>query len=103
MSLRGMGVADLWKFAPCNLDPLTETYSYSFYVEYMRKWPQLCRVMEGPKGDIEGYSKSFFPYISEKLFYLSLLRMNGYIHFPEDRVGQDKNEENENRQSNLHL
>ena len=52
-----MRVDDLWKFSACNMDPLTETYSYSFYCDYIIKWPMLCRVLEGPTGKIEAYSK----------------------------------------------
>lgn len=49
---------DLLKFNPCNLDHLTETYNIGFYLEYFTKWPQLCKVIEGPSGQIEAYSMS---------------------------------------------
>ncbi|KAI9677958.1 MAG: N-terminal acetyltransferase [Bathelium mastoideum] len=55
MSMRRMRANDLWKLAACNLDPLTETYSYSFYCDYLIRWPTLCRVLEGPTGKIEAY------------------------------------------------
>jgi len=46
---------DLFKFNTCNLDHLTETYNTGFYLEYLAKWPHLCRVIEGHDGKIEGY------------------------------------------------
>lgn len=49
---------DLLKFNPCNLDHLTETYNIGFYLDYFRQWPQLCKVIEGPSGQIEAYSES---------------------------------------------
>lgn len=54
-TLRQMKPADLLNFAPCNLDPLTETYHLGFYLEYLAKWPFLCFVLEGLDGHIEGY------------------------------------------------
>lgn len=51
-----MGPMDLLKFNPCNLDHLTETYNIGFYLEYFTKWPHLCKVIEGPNGQIEAYS-----------------------------------------------
>lgn len=50
---------DLLKFNPCNLDHLTETYNIGFYLEYFSRWPELCMVIEGRHGEIEGYSKAF--------------------------------------------
>ncbi|KAK5018958.1 acyl-CoA N-acyltransferase [Cryomyces antarcticus] len=54
-TIRPMKAVDLLKFNPTNLDHLTETYSISFYLEYLAKWPHLCRVIEGWDGGIEGY------------------------------------------------
>lgn len=51
-----MGPMDLFKFNPCNLDHLTETYNIGFYLDYFTKWPQLCMVLEDARGQIEGYS-----------------------------------------------
>jgi N-terminal acetyltransferase B complex catalytic subunit len=51
-----MTAMDLFNFNPCNLDHLTETYNVSFYLEYLSKWPHLCKVIERPDGQIEGYS-----------------------------------------------
>jgi N-terminal acetyltransferase B complex catalytic subunit len=53
-----MRADDLLKFNTCNLDHLTETYNTGFYLEYLAKWPHLCRVIEGHDGKIEGYSES---------------------------------------------
>lgn len=49
---------DLLKMSQTNLDHLTETYNIGFYMEYLTKWPHLCRVIEGYDGQIEGYSMS---------------------------------------------
>ncbi|KAF2747667.1 acyl-CoA N-acyltransferase [Sporormia fimetaria CBS 119925] len=54
-TVRPMKVDDLFKIAPCNLDPLTETYHIGFYMEYLTKWPELCQVVLGIDGKIEGY------------------------------------------------
>jgi len=49
---------DLVKITVTNLDHLTETYNIGFYLEYLTKWPELCQVVEGIDGDIQGYSTS---------------------------------------------
>ncbi|KAF2109142.1 acyl-CoA N-acyltransferase [Lophiotrema nucula] len=54
-TIRPMRMSDLLKISSTNLDHLTETYSISFYLEYLTKWPDLCRVIEGMDGQIEGY------------------------------------------------
>jgi N-terminal acetyltransferase B complex catalytic subunit len=56
-----MAINDLFKISTTNLDPLTETYNVGFYLEYLTKWPDLCRVIEGVDGNIEGYSKFNVP------------------------------------------
>ena len=56
-TIRPMRAADLLRITTTNLDHLTETYNISFYLEYLTKWPDLCRVIEGIDGEIEGYSK----------------------------------------------
>lgn len=58
-TIRAMRADDLLRITTCNLDPLTETYNIGFYLEYLTKWPELCRVLEGADGEIEGYSTSF--------------------------------------------
>jgi ribosomal protein S18 acetylase RimI-like enzyme len=55
-TIRPMSPMDMLKFNPCNLDHLTETYNISFYLDYFRQWPHLCKVIEGPSGQIEAYS-----------------------------------------------
>lgn len=40
-----------------NLDPLTETYGLSFYMQYLAHWPEYFQVAESPSGEIMGYSK----------------------------------------------
>ncbi|KAI1097457.1 acyl-CoA N-acyltransferase [Jackrogersella minutella] len=54
-SFRQFYPTDLDKFAKCNLDPLTETYDLSFYLQYYAKWPSLFQVAEDPHGNIIGY------------------------------------------------
>uniref|UniRef100_A0A7S4B6I5 N-acetyltransferase domain-containing protein n=1 Tax=Chrysotila carterae TaxID=13221 RepID=A0A7S4B6I5_CHRCT len=46
---------DLLKFNNVNLDPLTETYQMSFYLQYLAKWPQYCVHVHGPHGRSMGY------------------------------------------------
>jgi len=60
-SIRPMTINDLFKISTTNLDHLTETYNVGFYLEYLTKWPDLCRVIEGVDGNIEGYSKVTTP------------------------------------------
>lgn len=40
-----------------NLDPLTETYGLSFYMQYLAHWPEYFQVAESPSGEIMGYSE----------------------------------------------
>lgn len=44
-SVRPMRLSDLLHFNTCNLDNMTETYYLGFYMEYLSKWPELCRVV----------------------------------------------------------
>jgi N-terminal acetyltransferase B complex catalytic subunit len=48
---------DVNKFSKCNLDPLTETYDLTFYMQYHCKWPSLFQVCEDSDGNIIGYSE----------------------------------------------
>ena len=57
-TIRAMRTSDLLRITTTNLDPFTETYNIGFYLEYLTKWPDLCRVIEGIDGEIEGYSAS---------------------------------------------
>jgi N-terminal acetyltransferase B complex catalytic subunit len=56
-TIRPMRPDDLLRISSTNLDHLTETYNIGFYMEYLTKWPELCQVLEGIDGNIEGYSK----------------------------------------------
>lgn len=47
-----MRAEDLLELAPCNLDPLTETYNAAFYLEYLARWPYCCYVLVGPDDEI---------------------------------------------------
>jgi len=46
---------DIFRFNNVNLDPLTETYGLSFYLQYLAHWPEYFHVAEAPNGDIMGY------------------------------------------------
>jgi N-terminal acetyltransferase B complex catalytic subunit len=56
-AIRPLTVMDLFRLSLCNLDGFTETFNAAFYLEYLSRWPHLCRVLEGPNSNIEGYSK----------------------------------------------
>lgn len=56
VSFRAFQPSDINKFSKCNLDPLTETYDLSFYLEYYCKWPAMFQVCEDVRGNIIGYS-----------------------------------------------
>ncbi|KFA62769.1 hypothetical protein S40285_07555 [Stachybotrys chlorohalonatus IBT 40285] len=55
VSFRAFQPSDINKFSKCNLDPLTETYDLSFYLEYYCKWPAMFQVCEDVRGNIIGY------------------------------------------------
>lgn len=61
-TIRAMRPDDLWRITSTNLDHLTETYNISFYLEYLTKWPELCQIIEGMDGEIEGYSTLLPPF-----------------------------------------
>eukprot|EP00310_Coccolithus_braarudii_P013269 CAMPEP_0183352104 /NCGR_PEP_ID=MMETSP0164_2-20130417/27574_1 /TAXON_ID=221442 /ORGANISM="Coccolithus pelagicus ssp braarudi, Strain PLY182g" /LENGTH=171 /DNA_ID=CAMNT_0025524463 /DNA_START=13 /DNA_END=528 /DNA_ORIENTATION=+ len=46
---------DLLRFNNVNLDPLTETYQMSFYLQYLAKWPEYCVHVHGPHARSMGY------------------------------------------------
>ncbi|CAL8071920.1 unnamed protein product [Calicophoron daubneyi] len=48
VTIRPFSCFDLLKFANINLDPYTETYSITFYLHYLSKWPEHMRIMESP-------------------------------------------------------
>jgi len=54
-SLCAFTAEDLFRVNNINLDPLTETYGISFYLQYLAKWPDYFSVAEGPDGALMGY------------------------------------------------
>lgn len=62
VSFRRFEPQDLNRISLCNLDPLTETYDISFYLQYYAKWPQMFIVAEDSRGNIVAYSKSLLLY-----------------------------------------
>lgn len=54
-TLRSFRANDLYKFNHINLDPLTETYSTSFYMQYLATWPGMCAVYEDANSRMMGY------------------------------------------------
>jgi N-terminal acetyltransferase B complex catalytic subunit len=54
-SLRRFEAKDLFKYANVNLDPLTETYHLSFYLQYLATWPDYCTIANSPEGTAMGY------------------------------------------------
>ena len=55
-TLRDFHLLDLFKFNKVNLDPLTETYSMSFYMFYKSNWPEYFRVARAQNHEIMAYS-----------------------------------------------
>ncbi|KAG8701239.1 N-terminal acetyltransferase [Ceratobasidium sp. 395] len=53
--LRPFRATDLFSFNNINLDVWTETYSISFYLSYLAKWPELCAAEVSPSGKMMGY------------------------------------------------
>lgn len=45
----------MFRFNNINLDPLTETYTVSFYLQYLGQWPEYCHMALGPHGRPMGY------------------------------------------------
>lgn len=62
-TLRPFVCNDMFKFNGVNLDPLTETYGLSFYMQYLSHWPEYFQVAESPSGEIMGYSKELFKWL----------------------------------------
>ncbi|KAI9092891.1 acyl-CoA N-acyltransferase [Phlyctochytrium arcticum] len=46
---------DLFRFNNVNLDPLTETYNISFYLQYLAQWPDYFVIADAPNGQTMGY------------------------------------------------
>uniref|UniRef100_A0A1I7XN91 N-alpha-acetyltransferase 20 n=1 Tax=Heterorhabditis bacteriophora TaxID=37862 RepID=A0A1I7XN91_HETBA len=56
-TMRPFDVMDILRFNNVNLDPMTETYGFNFYLYYLVNWPEYYQVAEHPNGEIMGYSK----------------------------------------------
>ncbi|TPX31257.1 hypothetical protein SmJEL517_g05377 [Synchytrium microbalum] len=54
-TLRRFVADDLFKFNNINLDPLTETYNLSFYLQYLAEWPDYFVAAQSPSGELMGY------------------------------------------------
>ncbi|KAI9208749.1 acyl-CoA N-acyltransferase [Polychytrium aggregatum] len=54
-TLRRFVADDLFRFNNINLDPLTETYGLSFYLQYLAQWPDYFVVAESPGKSLMGY------------------------------------------------
>ena len=54
-SIRQFTCDDLFKISYINLDPLSEMYTISFYLQYMVRWPEYFMVAESPTGNLMGY------------------------------------------------
>ncbi|VDD88799.1 unnamed protein product [Enterobius vermicularis] len=54
-TIRPFDVFDLFKFNNVNLDPLTETYGFYFYIQYLINHPEYFQVCQHPSGEIMGY------------------------------------------------
>ena len=54
-TLRQFTCDDLFRFNGINLDPLTEMYGLSFYLQYLARWPEYFMVAESPSGALMGY------------------------------------------------
>eukprot|EP00900_Chrysochromulina_parva_P003477 jgi/Chrpa1/1312/Chrysochromulina_OHIO_Genome00010784-RA len=54
-TMRQFSTFDVLKFNNVNLDPLTETYNMSFYLQYLARWPEFCFTAEAPTRRAMGY------------------------------------------------
>ncbi|KHN83657.1 N-alpha-acetyltransferase 20 [Toxocara canis] len=54
-TIRPFDVFDLFRFNNVNLDPLTETYGFNFYLQYLINHPEYFQVCQHPNGEIMGY------------------------------------------------
>ncbi|KAJ7053360.1 N-acetyltransferase [Mycena amicta] len=53
--LRPFVATDLFRFNNVNLDLFTQTFSNSFYLDYLGRWPDLCCAQVHPSGRMMGY------------------------------------------------
>lgn len=54
-TIRRFTCNDLFTYNNVNLDPLTETYNFSFYLTYLARWPEYCQMAVGPDNQAMGY------------------------------------------------
>ncbi|KAJ5712857.1 N-terminal acetyltransferase B complex catalytic subunit naa20 [Penicillium herquei] len=54
-SIKRVSPLDLLSLNLTNLDPLTENYDLSFYLEYLTKWPSLFSAVKDRDAGITGY------------------------------------------------
>ncbi|XP_074596755.1 N-alpha-acetyltransferase 20 A [Brevipalpus obovatus] len=54
-NLRPFTCEDLFRYNTINVDPWTETYGLSFYLQYLGHWPEYFQVVESPSGQLIGY------------------------------------------------
>ncbi|KAI8900814.1 acyl-CoA N-acyltransferase [Globomyces pollinis-pini] len=54
-TIRRFLATDLFKFNNMNLDPLTETYSISSYLQYLAQWPDYFVVAQNSNDSLMGY------------------------------------------------
>ena len=66
-TLRPFRCEDMFHFNNVNLDPLTETYGLSFYLQYLAHWPEYFQVAESSSGVIMGYSKCIVHHYGVKI------------------------------------
>ncbi|KAJ7760244.1 hypothetical protein DFH07DRAFT_903403 [Mycena maculata] len=53
--LRPFVTSDMFTFSNVNLDLFTTTYSPSYYLNYLARWPDLCCATVAPNGHMMGY------------------------------------------------
>ncbi|KAJ7784903.1 hypothetical protein DFH07DRAFT_900358 [Mycena maculata] len=53
--LRPFVTSDMFTFSNVNLDLFTTTYSPSYYLNYLARWPDLCCATVAPNGRMMGY------------------------------------------------
>ncbi|KAJ8978635.1 hypothetical protein NQ317_009094 [Molorchus minor] len=71
----------MYKFNNVNLDPLTETYGLSFYMQYLAHWPEYFQVTRIPKWRNYGKRTCFvdlFVRVSNKVA-INMYKTLGYL------------------------
>lgn len=65
-TLRRFVATDLFKFNSINLDPLTETYSISSYLQYLAQWPDYFVAAESSNKALMGYGNNILTWLWAK-------------------------------------